>query len=60
MSIFTKKTKLVYYKESQKDEMIKKLEDHNIEYQLKVKGGELLTDTYFELIVATADLKKVG
>ncbi|MCR5119120.1 MAG: hypothetical protein K6B44_05815 [Lachnospiraceae bacterium] len=60
MSIFTRKIKLVYYKESQKDEMVKKLEERNIEYHLRVKGGELMDDTYYELTIAKADLKKVS
>ena len=60
MSIFTKKSKLVFFKEAQKDEMVNKLESNHIEYKLKVKGGDLLDDTYYELIVAEADLKKVS
>ncbi|MCR4947148.1 MAG: hypothetical protein K5929_09440 [Lachnospiraceae bacterium] len=61
MSIFTKKTKIVLYNENQKDEMIEKLESQLIEYKLKEKRGELMSDdVYYELIIAEADLRKVS
>ena len=61
MGIFTKKAKIMLYNESQKDQMIENLEKQHIEYRLKVKKGELMSDqSYYELILPVADLPKVS
>lgn len=61
MGIFTKKAKIMLYNESQKDQMIENLEKQHIEYRLKVKKGELMSDqSYYELILPAADLPKVS
>ena len=49
------------YNENQKNEMIEKLESQNIEYKIKEKKAELLSEgTYFELIIAADDLSKIS
>ena len=61
MGIFTKKTKIMLYNETQKDQMIETLEKQNIEYRLRIKKGELMNDhNYYELTLAAADLPKVS
>ena len=61
MSIFTKKAKIMLYNEAQKEQMIENLERQNIEYHLKVKKGDLMSEkTYYELTLAEADLSKVS
>ena len=61
MSIFTKKSKLMLYNENQKNEMIEKLESQNIEYKIREKKADLLSDgTYFEVIIAADDLSKIS
>ena len=61
MGIFTKKTKIMLYNETQKDQMIENLEKQHIEYRLKVKKGELMSDqSYYELRLPVADLPKVS
>ena len=61
MSLFQKKAKIVIYNEKQKEDLIENLEKENIPYKLKIREGELLSNnSYYEVILAEADLKKVS
>ena len=60
MSIFTKKEKVVLFSETQKDQLIEKLESAHIDYDIREdKGSVFSTHTSYIVRVPAGELKKV-
>ncbi len=60
LNLFQKKAKLVVYTETQKDELVEKLEQKRITYKLKLREDEFSTKMVYEFILTQADLAKAS
>ncbi|MCR5728438.1 MAG: hypothetical protein K6G24_13350 [Lachnospiraceae bacterium] len=60
-NLFQKKSKLVVYNESQKDELIEKFEQKKVAYKLRTREDEFSIGKFvYEFTVALSDLSKAS
>lgn len=61
MNLFQKTNKIIIYSETQKDQIVEKLENAHVSYSLKMKEDTLTSGKpYYELKVAAKDYAKVS
>jgi hypothetical protein len=60
-NLFQKKSKLVVYTETQKDELVEKFEQKKIAYKLRLRDDEFSTSKLvYEFTIAQSDLLKAS
>lgn len=61
MNLFQKTNKMIIYSETQKDELVEKLEQAHVTYSIKIKEDTLTSSKpYYELRIASKDFAKVS